>query len=435
MDRGTRNLLIGLLAIIAIVIVGSATFVVGLNMGRAEGTATLRTGVVERPSDAPEATSSDSAASDEVVPAGDSPFTFSPHSSTDQSVQDDFKVFWEVYDLMQSDFYGEIPNDEDLTYGAIRGMLQRLDDDYTSFIEPNFAEISREDSSGRFQGIGALVRLNDDEKLEIIRTFEDSPAEQAGILAGDVVVAVDGESIVGFGIYEAIALIRGPADTQVTLTIERRDVEESFEVLITRAEIEIPLVETRMIGSDIAYASLSGFEGTSSEQLRRELELLLARNPKGLILDLRGNPGGFLDESIDVSDLFLPEGVVVIERHRDGRVDTFRSDDGDLAENIPMVVLVDVGSASASEIVAGAIQDRDRGILIGTTTFGKGSVQRVHTLSDGGEFRVTTARWYTPDDHSISGQGLEPDIVVEQNVDTEADEQLDRAVEYLRSGQ
>lgn len=437
MDRSTRNLLIGLLLVILVIAIGSATFVVGLNIGRTDPTNTLA--VTARPSvDSEVDTTAELSPEAEASGATSSPLpatSVPPRTSNDQGVREQFEVFWEVYDLINSDFLGEIPDDADLTNGAIRGMLLRLDDDFTSFIEPNLAAIGREDASGRFQGIGALVRINDNLKLEIIRTFDESPAQRSGLTGGDQVIAVDGESIIGYGIYEAIALIRGPANSDVTLTVERDGVDEAFDITITRAEIEIPLVETRMIGSDIAYVALSSFEGTSTDQLRRELEVLFARNPDGLILDLRDNPGGFLDESISVSDLFLGDGIVVIERHRDGREDIFRSHDGDLAEDIPLAVLVNVGSASASEIVAGAIQDHGRGTLIGTITFGKGSVQRVHTLSNGAELRVTTALWFTPNDRAINGAGLEPDIVVVQEEGSASDAQLDRAVEFLRNGE
>jgi carboxyl-terminal processing protease len=293
----------------------------------------------------------------------------------------------------------------------------------------------REDASGSFQGIGALVRINEGQKVEIVKVFQDSPAESKGILAGDQIVAVDGKSIVGFGIYEAIGLIRGPAGTDVKLSIERPGEELPFDVTVTRAQIEIPLVESRMIGSDVAYVLLSGFDSQATEQLSANIQSLLDRNPKGLILDLRGNPGGFLDQAIGVADLFLDNGLVMIERERDGSEQTFRSDTGDLAETVPLVVLIDRGSASASEIVAGAVQDRQRGEVIGTLSFGKGSVQRVHELSDGSELRVTIARWFTPDDRAIHGQGIEPDIVVEPGEDTSTDPQLDRAVEFLRTGQ
>jgi carboxyl-terminal processing protease len=399
----------GLLLAIIVVAVGAGMFVIGLSMGRTEF--------------APAAGATASASDSSTAPPG-----------PDGDIDEQLKIFREAYDLIQAEYYGEIPDDADLAYGAIRGMLQRLDDPNTAFLEPSIADLERESRSGSYEGIGALVNLSDGQALEIVRIFKGSPAEQQGLLAGDVVTDVDGRSIVGLSLDEMIALVRGPAGSEVTLTVIRVGLEEPFEVTVTRARIEVPLVEARMIGSDIAYISLAEFDGTATEQLSHEIESLLARNPKGLIFDLRGDPGGLRDQAISVADLFLDDGLVMIERERDGSEQRFNSDSGDLAEHIPLVVLVDGLSASASEIVAGAVQDRERGILIGALTFGKGSVQRIHTLTDNSELRVTIARWFTPDDRGIHGQGLEPDIAVERGEDAAQDPQLDRAVEYLRTG-
>lgn len=361
----------------------------------------------------------------------------SPTPPVPEEVREAFDIFWEAWRIVEREYYGELPDPQRVTYGAIRGALQTLGDDYTSFIEPQIASILREDASGTFEGIGALVRMNEHERLEIVRPFEGQPAAKAGLLPGDVIVAVDGVSIIGKGIYEAIGLIRGPEGTQVTLTIERPGQEGSFDVTITRARIEIPIVETHMIGEDIAYIRLTEFSAQATQQLRAGLaNLLRSASLKGLILDLRDNPGGFLREAVDVADEFLPEGVILIERSSDGKEETYRSTDTGLAQDIPLVVLVNAGSASASEIVAGAIQDRGRGILVGEKTFGKGSVQLSHQLSDGSELRVTVAHWFTPNGRAIHGTGLEPDVLVEVTPEELAaghDPQLDRAVELLQS--
>ena len=419
MDRSTRKLLYGLLLVIILVGVGSATFMVGLNIGR---TGSGAGGIAALAPVNPAAT-----------PIPDTASTASPVPGEDLQTQ--LKTLEEAYNLIQNEFYGDIPGNADLVYGAIRGMLQRLGDRHTTFLEPSIAELDRESRSGSYGGIGALVNVSGSQTLEIVRVFKGSPAEQQDIRAGDLVTAIDGRSIIGFSLDEMVALVRGPSGSQVTLTVVRQDVVKPFDVVVTRAQIEVPLVESKMIGSDIAYVSLAQFDGTATQQLKREIQSLLARNPKGLILDLRGDPGGFLDQAISVADLFLDEGLVMTERERDGTEQTYRSSTGDLAEQIPLVVLVDGGSASASEIVAGAVQDRGRGKLIGTLTFGKGSVQRIHTLSDGSELRVTIARWFTPDDRAIQGQGLEPDVVVEPGDSAATDPQLDRAVAYLRTGQ
>ncbi len=349
-----------------------------------------------------------------------------------------FQLFWEVWDLVQRNFYGELPDMREVTYAAIRGMLSTLDDEYTAFIEPDVAAILNEDATGEFEGIGAFVDMDEEGQLEIVRPFEGGPAEKAGLLAGDRVLEVDGVSIVGRTLYEAISLIRGPAGSEVTLLIEREGVPEPFEVTVIRAHLEIPIVEVEMRDDGIGYIGLHEFSATANERVKESLEELLAQKPRGVIFDLRHNPGGWLDQAIGVADLFLDDGVIAIERFSDGSEQAFEARPGDVGEDVPLIVLVDGGSASASEIVAGALQDQKRAILLGETTFGKGSVQRPFTLSDGSELRVTVALWFTPNDRAIHGQGLTPDIEVpwpEEGVEPGADPQLERAVEYLLTGE
>ena len=344
----------------------------------------------------------------------------------------------EVLDLLDAEFYGDIPDNTQLTYGAINGMLATLDDPYTSFVPPNIAKILNEDTSGQFEGIGATVRMREDGYLEIVRPLPGQPAEAAGLKSGDIVLAVDGQSIVGKSLFEAISLIRGPAGTPVTLEIARPGEEESFEVTITRARIEIPVVEYQMLDGDIAYIHLTEFDANAADRVRDALKELLAQHPKGLIFDLRDNPGGLLSQAIEVADIFLGDGVVAIERDSAGHEQVFYSYDGDIGEEIPMVVLVNGGSASASEIVSGALKDRGRAVLIGTRTLGKGSVQLPHQLSDGSQLRVTIARWFTPNDQTIHEKGIEPDIEVpdpeEPPDDLMDDPQVQRAIQYLREG-
>ena len=340
----------------------------------------------------------------------------------------------EVLTLLERDFYGEIPDKQSLTHGAIRGLLMTLDDPYTSFVEPNIADVLREDATGQFEGIGATVQMREDGFLEIVRPLPGHPAEEVGLKAGDLILTVDGTDIVGMGLYEAIGLIRGPAGTEVELEIARPGQEDTFFVTITRASIEMPIVESEMLENDIAYISLTEFDATARERVENELKELFKNNPQGLIFDLRNNPGGFLSQAIQVSDLFLEEGLIAIERDSRGEEKRFYSYDNDVGEEIPLVVLINGGSASASEIVAGALQDRDRAMLIGQETLGKGSVQLPHDLSDGSQLRVTIARWFTPNNNSIHEQGLTPDIEVPYPNDTPVDEdpQLDRALEYFQ---
>jgi carboxyl-terminal processing protease len=275
-----------------------------------------------------------------------------------------------------------------------------------------------------------------------VRPIEGQPADLAGLLPGDIIIGVNGESVIGTSFDEVIVLVRGPQGTSVTLTIARADVEEPLEFTIVRTRFEVPIIESEMLpaemtgGTPIAHIHLTEFNSNAEERLLEALDSLLAQNPAGLVLDLRDNPGGLLDQSVAVTDIFMPEGVVLFERNVRGLDQTFRADSGDAGETIPLVVLVNEASASASEIVAGALQDSGRAVIIGEQSFGKGSVQQVYTLSDGSQLRVTIARWYTPADHTIDGQGITPDIEVASPLDLGGPEdgQLMRAIEYLVNG-
>lgn len=432
----TRKILIvvGVLIVVATLTAGafSGGFLIGHLTGRARGAATTATPEViviektieESSTPLPEAT---------LTPQRPSATAAPPVVSTDF----DYALIQEVLGLLETQFYGELPDQETLAYGAVRGMLMTLDDPYTSFIDPQIAAILNEDASGTFEGIGAMVTMREDGYLEIASLIPGQPAEAAGVLPGDIILAVGEQSIVGMGLYEAISYIRGPAGTEAVLSIARADEEEPITITVKRARIEVPIVEYRMLDDEIAYVLLSEFDANATERVQDALTEMLRQNPQGLIFDLRSNPGGWLDQSIRVSDLFLSNGLVAIERDSSGGEQRFFSYNGDIGEDIPLVVLVNRGSASASEIVAGALQDRERAVLIGTRTLGKGSVQRPNALSDGSQLRVTIARWYTPNDNSIHGDGLEPDILVEIPRDTPPgeDPQLERAIEYLKQGQ
>ena len=343
----------------------------------------------------------------EVIIGGDSPLS-----------EADFAAFYEAWDIVADQYDGALPPTDELMESAIAGSLEALDDDYTRYVSPEVAERTRQDMGGAVEGIGAMVQENDEGLFEIVRPIDGQPADLAGLQAGDVIVEVDGQSVLEIDFDEVILMVRGPAGTTVNLKVMREGEEEPLEFSIVRARFEVAVVEYEMLpaemtgGAAIGYIRLTEFGATAEEKLLEALAAILAQQPAGLVFDLRDNPGGYLDQSVAVADAFLPAGVALFERNIRGLDQTFTTDDGDAAEEIPLVVLVNAGSASASEIVAGAIQDRDRAVLVGETTFGKGSVQQIHTLADGGELRVTIARWYTPDNHTIQDEGITPDIAV-----------------------
>lgn len=365
-----------------------------------------------------------------------------PSGSTGEPIDDmeelDLDLLYEAWDLIEADFDGDNPDKDELIQALIAGSISALDDDYTRYIAPDVAARMREDMGGSVSGIGAFVRETDSGLFEITTPMEGQPAELAGLLPGDLVLEVDGEDVTDLTFDEVILMVRGPEGTDVTLGIGREGENEILEFTITRTTFEVPVVESEMRDDGIAYIRLLEFNRAAGPKMQEVLDELLAQNPTGLILDLRNNPGGYLDQSIDIADMFLPKGDVLYERNRQGLDETFTSENGDIAEKIPLVVLINGGSASASEIVAGAIQDRGRGTLIGETSFGKGSVQTVNYLSDGAELRVTIARWYTPNNNSINGVGISPDIEVERTIEdyeNDLDPQLDRAIEELLKGQ
>jgi carboxyl-terminal processing protease len=364
------------------------------------------------------------------------PTTASPTSSDDVP-EGEFATFYEVWRLIEAEFDGELPEDQDRIYSAISGSLRSLDDEYTRYVRPELAEKLREDMEGSVSGIGAFVRENADGLVEIVRPIDGQPADLAGLMQGDVIIEVNGESVLHADFDEVLLLVRGPEGTEVVLTVARPEVEEPLTFNLVRRMFEVPVVESELLingDTTIAYLQLSTFNRNAAAALTEAVETLLQSSPDAIILDLRDNGGGFLDQAVDIADLFLEEGVILYERGSRGIEETFSSEtDGHLAEQLPLVVLVNAGSASAAEIVAGAIQDRGRGLLVGETTFGKGSVQQVHTLSDGSELRVTFARWYTPNNLSISEEGIVPDTEVATPADLggEDDPQLQSAIDIL----
>jgi carboxyl-terminal processing protease len=337
------------------------------------------------------------------------------HPPVDSAESDElFVPFWEAWDIVNQ-YYVDQPIDQEmLMRGAIEGMLDSIGDQYTNYMDPESVEMFsvRYDGEEAYEGIGAWVDISKD-YLTIISPFPDSPAEKAGLRPGDQIIAIDGEDMTGVDGELVRQQVLGPAGTTITMTILRRGFDP-FDVDVTRASVSVPSIESYMMEDDIAYVRLILFGDTTSVELKEALETLFAENPKGLVLDLRYNGGGYLHSAIEVASEFIQEGeVVVYEEFSDGSRDTNTTLEGGLALDIPMVVLVNEGSASASEIVAGALQDYQRAPLIGSTTFGKGLVQSLIPLSnDQGQVRVTIARWLTPQERQIHEIGLEPDYPV-----------------------
>ena len=370
------------------------------------------------------------AASDlsDVQPGLDAARSFAIAADTPGDLVETSLPFWQTW------IRATAPQDETLMRAAIHGMMASLGDEHTSYMDPDQYLQANIPLEGEYEGIGAWVDP-DGEYLTIVSPMPDSPAEGAGLEPGDQVIKVDGEDMTGIDGNLVIRRVLGPAGSEVTLTIRREGVED-FEVTLTRAKIIIPSVTGEIFeDSQIAYVQLFQFGQDTDAELRDILSDLLAQNPTGLILDLRNNGGGYLRTAIEITSEFIGDGVVMYEVYGDGKRDTYDALGDGLATEIPMVVLINEGSASASEILAGAIQDYERAPLVGMTSFGKGSVQNwIPLTSEDGAVRVTIARWYTPKERLIQDVGLTPDVVVEfTEADAQAnlDPQLEKAIEIL----
>ena len=355
-------------------------------------------------------------------------------SATPEDMQTLFAPFWEAWNIVHSEFVDQPLDDVALMRGAIRGMMEAVGDKQTFYMDPVVYETETSALSGEYEGIGAFVDTTGD-YLSIISPIEGSPAEAAGLKPGDLIVAIDGVDMTGTPPEEARQKVIGPAGTTVTLSVAREGQEEPLEFIITRAKITIPSVTGKMLENDIAYIDINQFGDKTTSELNTTLEELLPQNPKGIIIDLRNNGGGYLQTSIEVASEFIDKGVILYEQYGDGSRDTYNALGNGRATELPIVVLVNEGSAYASEILAGALQDYGRAKLVGVITYGKGSVQQWIPLSgENGAARVTIARWLTPHERLIDGVGLAPDFVVElteEDAAAERDPQLDKAIEVL----
>ncbi len=344
----------------------------------------------------------------------------------------DFRLFWDVWNLAKTNYVHQPVQDTKLFYGALSGIISALGDPYSVFFDPKTAEDFKKELEGTFSGIGAELGIKNNQ-LTIIAPLPDTPAERIGLKAGDQILAIDGRDTTDMSLDYAVSIIRGEKGTDVILTIWRDGWDKMNDFKITRDKIEVASVKWEM-KDNVAYIEINHFNEDTSRRFNQAVVDLLAKNPKGLVLDLRNNPGGFLNTAIEIAGEWIPNDVVVIEQMDDGQRNEERSEGLARLQNLRTVVLVNRGSASASEIVAGALQDYNKATILGEKTFGKGSVQNFESLADGSAVKITVAEWLTPKGRLIDKEGIVPDIEVsltEEDYDVNRDPQMDKAIEII----
>lgn len=334
----------------------------------------------------------------------------------------DFKQFWDVWSKIQERSVKRPIDDMQLFQGAMSGLVGALEDPYSVYFTPQIATQFSEELAGSFSGIGAEVGAKEG-RVVIVTPLSDSPAERAGVRAGDFILAINDESTLGLAVDEAVKRIRGPQGSMVTLQLERAGAKQPLKITITREKIELKSVSAQMLSGDIALLSVTSFNEQTAHQFEQAIQMIQERNARGIILDLRNNPGGFFETSVAFASEWLAPDVPVVAERRSTNTSTPRhevlSTGFHRLRGIPTVVLVNQGSASAAEIVAGALQDYGVATLIGSKTFGKGSVQEYEEMPDGSALKLTIALWYTPKDRSINENGVAPDIVIDEKLSGE----------------
>ena len=341
----------------------------------------------------------------------------------------DFSIFWDAWNVVSKKYVGEV-DQQKMVYGAISGMVSSLKDPYSLFLDPTEAKRFSEDLKGSFDGIGAELEARDG-NLIVVAPLEKSPAEKAGIMAQDIITKIDGKEVSEMTFQDAINKIRGKKGTEITLTVVRQGWSEAKDFKITRDTIKIESV-TWEDKDGFTYIKIRQFGDDTTKLMKQAAEFANKNGSKGIILDLRNNPGGYLDSAVDIASLFLDDKTIVIEKGKDGSEKKINTTLTPKLKDKKVVVLVNGGSASASEILAGAIQDYSRGTLIGEKTFGKGSVQNLEDLKDGSVVRITIAKWLTPNGRAIDKEGIKPDIEVkltEEDKKAGQDPQLEKALE------
>jgi carboxyl-terminal processing protease len=343
----------------------------------------------------------------------------------------DFDILSDVWGLINTEYVDlEHLDKEKASYGLAKGLVESLDDPYSAFLTPEETQIFNSDLDQELEGIGAEITKKDG-AITVVSPLKGSPAEKAGLKPGDIILAINQEEILDIDVYQAIQKIRGEKGTPVTLTIFRENTEEPFDVIINRDKITFESVTTKELENEIFYISLNQFSNDSTSEFFKAASEALLSSPKGLVLDLRYNGGGYLEIAVDILGEFLPKGstAVIVEAGADKSREIYRTDGPQRLSEIPTVVLINKGSASASEILAGALQDNQKAYVIGQKSFGKGTVQQIQPFKDGSSLRLTIAKWFTPTGKTIDKEGITPDLVVENN-QTE-DLQLRAAEKYL----
>ncbi len=345
----------------------------------------------------------------------------------------EFGLFWEIWEMLQDDYLRGPAPEKDLFYGAINGLVEGLGDPYSEFFDPREADIFESDLEGKFEGIGAEIGIRDDQ-LVVVSPLADSPAEIMGILAGDSIYLIDGVETAGMSVDEAVRRIRGPRGSMVVLTVSHNGIETIEDITITRDVIRLHSVTWDVTDDDIAIIRIAFFNADTAGLFNEAVISVMQSNVDGIVLDLRNNPGGFLDRAVSVAGEWIGTDTVVIERDEDGQLTPYPSTSVGRLARTPTVVLVNGGSASASEIVAGALQDYGYATIVGEQTFGKGSVQEYREMVDGSAVKITIAEWLTPKERSIDQNGITPDREVAFDADAFAegvDVQLEAALEEL----
>jgi carboxyl-terminal processing protease len=347
--------------------------------------------------------------------------------SSYQSYDENLQAIVQTWETINQDYVEQDKIDRsELSQAAIQAMMEALNDPYSAYLDPQMYQMEVEDTGGKFEGIGAEVSIRDG-AVTIVAPYPGSPAEKAGIKAGDVILAVDGEPVEGLSLLDVIAKVRGPSGTTVELIVMHQGEVEPVQLTVTREEINVPSVMFEMLDGNVAYIYITQFGDNTNSELGAVLEKVQQQNATGIVLDLRNNPGGNLQTVLDVASRFLEPGEVVLSvRYNDGRVEELKANSQNPATDLPMVVLVNVGSASASEVLSGALQDHGRAVIAGQVTFGKGSVNYMVPLADGSAIYITAARWLTPNGKLIEGEGIQPDYELNPSQD-----EVQWAVDYL----